>query len=536
MVYLMYKFGTPQKDGVVLSLAELKRRHKSHLKGHLGKHATALGYDGTKELVEALFEGKAMQDSWGARLLKSVEDDEIYLKSPLSKYRALQKANQATLLQVTGEEEESALDTMKHTGYIRCKVESEKSKKPYKFPPLSAAVRVSQKEVDSGKIQEGGMHPAVFFGFDDQGDGGSPLLTLSLNPARRPAIKRTAAKSGKVLPKYTPIRSPRHKLDDLHVGEGPFDATVVRLGKDHALVDFGVGRKFSKHAKADTIGTPEFVKVYGRLRFRDAIDPESIMGSNSNEVQSLPQQSAAEEEDVFASMDEMMTKLEDSLDQLEDGEEAEDISHLFDLKEDGSLSYSNPETGEIEIVKTDDDEDDAFEEEEEEEDEPVTFDVSDMSSHLRRLQKPRTLRLRVGDQVPIHILSVSKQSSQFMVTTDPSAVKGKKAKDIKKQSDASKKLERLGKMLGGLEKAEELKGRECHGTVKATSQTGDWLYVQPDTESEGNVRLPVGVATIPDELANENEFSQGDSVRIQLDGIDESRGQLAMHVIEKLAP
>ena len=35
LLYLLYKFGTGQKDGVVISLAELKRRHKSHLKGNL---------------------------------------------------------------------------------------------------------------------------------------------------------------------------------------------------------------------------------------------------------------------------------------------------------------------------------------------------------------------------------------------------------------------------------------------------------------------------------------------------------------------
>ena len=35
LLYLLYKFGTSQKDGTVLSLGELKRRYKSHLRGSL---------------------------------------------------------------------------------------------------------------------------------------------------------------------------------------------------------------------------------------------------------------------------------------------------------------------------------------------------------------------------------------------------------------------------------------------------------------------------------------------------------------------
>jgi len=45
--------------------------------------------------------------------------------------------------------------------------------------------------------------------------------------------------------------------------------------------------------------------------------------------------------------------------------------------------------------------------------------------------------------------------------------------------------------------------------------------------------LPVGVAAPGDDSST---ISQGDTVRVRLDGIDESRGQLAMTVLEKLAP
>ena len=164
-------------------------------------------------------------------------------------------------------------------------------------------------------------------------------------------------------------------------------------------------------------------------------------------------------------------------------------------------------------------------------DEPITFSIP--SSVSRAQKRPRTIRLRTGDTLPVHILSVSPQSSQFRVTTDPSLVRGKKAKDLKKESGAAKKLERLSQMLGGLHKAEELRGREYDGTVKATSQTGDWLYVQPNGNIGDDLNLPVGVATVPED---EVTYFQGDLVRITMEGIDESRGQLAMRVIEKLSP
>jgi len=57
--------------------------------------------------------------------------------------------------------------------------------------------------------------------------------------------------------------------------------------------------------------------------------------------------------------------------------------------------------------------------------------------------------------------------------------------------------------------------------------------VQP-TGDDGELNLPVGVATIPGNQSS--EYSEGDRVRIKMDGIDESRGQLAMSVVEKLSP
>ena len=103
-------------------------------------------------------------------------------------------------------------------------------------------------------------------------------------------------------------------------------------------------------------------------------------------------------------------------------------------------------------------------------------------------------------------------------------------KVVKKEAGASKKLERLIQRMGGdVQALLDLKGKECEGVVKATSKTGDWLYVQPDLD------LPVGVAQLAEELA-EATLTQGDTVRVRLDGVDESRGQLTMTVTAKSAP
>jgi hypothetical protein len=509
-----------------------------------------LGYETSSQLINGLFHTKATQDTYGVRIVTDRNDNQMYLKSPLSKYRANKKAGQTNLLQVSVVED---MTTMKHTGFTRCKATGD-DQGHYTYPSLSAALRVSQREdIETGKIQEGSIHGAVFFDFDPQGDGGLPLLTLSLNPAGRRAQKNTTSpiSSSKTShPKYTPIRNPRQMIGGLQVGQGPYEAKVIRLAKDHALVDFGVGRQFSsaKHDdEAVGIGTPEFVKVFGKLRFTDAIDPDFTWDTTGSSQKATTDKT----EGAFASMDEWLGSLENDTDRIEEGDGEEDITHLFNLNEDGSLRYENPDTGESEIVLSSEDDDSVEAEDVEEEDsedvddfeEDVAFEIDEEQDQptsfvIPARRKGRSIRLRMGDLVPVHILSVSKQSNQFTVTTDPSVVRGKTAKDIKKEGDVSKKLERLRQMLGGLEKAEELRGREYEGTVKATSNTGDWLYVQPNVDGDG-MRLPVGVATLAEELAEENElspFAQGDMVRIQIDGIDVSRGQLAMRIIEKLSP
>lgn len=137
-------------------------------------------------------------------------------------------------------------------------------------------------------------------------------------------------------------------------------------------------------------------------------------------------------------------------------------------------------------------------------------------------------RLQIGDSLRVYVKSVSKQSSQLKVTMDPS-IQGKKAKDLKKETLARKKLSRLSDQLGGLERISSLHGEEIKGTVKAMSNTGNWLYVQPT-----GLDLPVGIATLADD--DDTTFAQGDAVRVRLLGVDETRGQLSMEIVSKLSP
>jgi len=146
--------------------------------------------------------------------------------------------------------------------------------------------------------------------------------------------------------------------------------------------------------------------------------------------------------------------------------------------------------------------------------------------------------IKAGDDVQVYIKTVSPQSGRFMVTLDAS-IKNKKAKEIKLEKQADKRLSRLEKQISH-EDIESLIGNVYDGIVKAKSKTGNWYYVQPCVESdevENNVgescipSMPVGVASFEEEDDNQKLYESGDNVRVRLEGIDEKRGQLALTLI-----
>jgi len=124
-----------------------------------------------------------------------------------------------------------------------------------------------------------------------------------------------------------------------------------------------------------------------------------------------------------------------------------------------------------------------------------------------------------------------------MVTLDPTA-STTKAIYIKNAKFGQKKRSTLGPQL--LQTIMDSVGMECDGTVRAKSKTGNWYYVQPhpndhtttNNNNNDEIQLPVGVATPQETTTNDSTFHSGDKVRIRIDGMDESRGQLALTLLD----
>ena len=534
-IYLLEKFGASSGRGIRLSFQDLMHRHKTHLKSSLVTHAKALGYETVQELVQQNLFHKQAQESYGVSLL----EDDLTLQAPLSRFKARQRAGQTPILQMTPDK-----DTLLHTGIIRNRNEKTDDNL-YSLQPLSAALRI---QPESEALVEGSCHAAVVWDYDRAGDAGSPLLTLSLDPSRNQVRQRL-----KVSPKYEVIQDPEIVFGDLSVGDGPLRGKVIKLVKGGALVDCGVGRNLKD--------SPDMVRVLGFLSFRDTVVKEAGMNFADDPEDDDDDDDEEEDWDDILALDELdedddegeedeedIGELQSfdlsALDEDDDADEiSEDITHLFAMNEDGSLTYTDPETGEeSKIIMDDDDDDDddeqvdvevdMFDDDEDDDEEDVEVVHVDRSGwsgvhrHSSGFSGSRKM-LRVGDRIDVFVKSTSKQSSQFALTLD-SSVQGMKAKDLKKESDVNKRMKRLSKQIGGLHRIHSLQGEEMDGTVTATSKAGDWFYVKPDGE------LPVGVAVVNEEL--NVDLAKGDAVRIQIDGVDEDRGQLALRVLSKLSP
>ena len=503
----------------------------------------------------------------------------------------------------------------------RTNVETSKNTNFYSLVPLSVALRVSSEDVLENLVYTGSRHAAVVFDYDVTGDANIlPLITLSLNPQRNQVRDRYKRKNTNNPNKS--LRQTNSKkesgstaitkwMHELKVGDGPYPGKVVRLVKGGAIVDCNVYRYRWKPTAATAAmeSSPSddaSIPVMGVLRFKDAVLSESATltpidqsATDDDEIESDDDEEEDSDWNNIFSIDELNNFDDDDDDEEEEEElldesdenlddldvdddevlaafnlenddefaEGEDITHLFNIKEDGTLEYTDPATGITQVIsdvniqdehddddEEEDDEDEydedmaeilaEFDDEEFDEDDyededdadndgPVLLSTFDKASGRTRkvftevsVPKYRTQTLRVGDTVDVYMKSISKQSNQLFLSMDAS-IQGKKAKDMKKETDVNKKVNRLVKQLGGYQRLRELDGTICNGTIKATSNTGgDWYYVQPDM-----VNLPVGVATTVTDDANKVTWNVGDIVQIQLKGIDPDRGQLAMKII-----
>ena len=588
LIYLLEKFGTSgnnKNDGIRISFVSLKQRYRSHLKGSLQKHAALLGFDTYPHMIESLFNPR-VQETYGVKLIQQDDEETGRIQSiqaPLSRLRAQKRANKAAVLQF--KEDETQNDTLLHTGFVRIKnprpSEQDGNSNFYLLRPLSVALRVAQKEdVESGKITHGSLHPAVIFDYDPAGDAGAPLLTLSLDGGRNQVRERLRIPSHR---ERQLIHNPKYTLKDLHMGDGPMSGKVVRLIKGGALVDCSVGRDGNSTMGGSTRkddDSNDMVQVLGYLRFEDtcatsgshldgpkdevfsekigkkamkseddwddlsssnAKDSVGDQSSNSLFFANLVERDGGDKQEEFNCED--VLAIEDlGLDDDEEFADSEDITHMFEISDDGSLVYTEEEKEETSPFPSTTLKDDAIaqgetrssaphetSDDEYDDDSPVIFNKNTRGdAGSRKSHAARTRRLHIGDTLEVFVKSVSKQSCQLQLTMN-SEGQGRKARDIKRETECEKKLARLEKQLGGLHRINELKGRAMNGVVKAMSNTGDWLYVQPSSDD-----LPVGVATLPED--HSLELKQGDAVLVQLDGIDSSRGQLALKVLRKLSP
>ena len=224
-----------------------------------------------------------MQKAVGVRLWLSPREEHsndednraMWLMAPISKQRAHRMASQAGLLQFESdynnndaEETNDDDNRIPHTGVLRIR-NPNKTKSSHILKPLSAALRVSQRELDRGIIQNGSKLNAIVFSFDQMGDGGSPLMTFSLHRTRGQVIDRLKLKAAgnrhfSQEQRVEFVGDVNMNFKDLKVGDGPYKAKVARLStrSGAAFVDIGVGRTNKE-------GT---TRVFGMLRFDDLVE------------------------------------------------------------------------------------------------------------------------------------------------------------------------------------------------------------------------------------------------------------------------
>lgn len=526
--YLLQKYGRTLEDkygggkggtnGVAIKVKHAVVRWEREFGGSLMDHASALGYDGIGPLLLSLFESDDSSSISPEELLDHdisilKTSSNLILHAPtLPIRRARSGVSTASLVQMRAESREG----LQHTGLVQS-VEN-----PDEPPsPLSAALRLSNPNAIS-RIREGEVVPAYVFQYDPTGDNGQPLLVLSLDPPRVSVRASGSRRVKKLFETQSELRRNKlvnvenkkieHMFENLKKGHGPFRGKVLNVNAraQAAFVDIGVGRERGKNKGGGV------ERILGMLRF----------------------------EDISSESD---TTEYDDRDELE--ETIEDVSDLFEISEDGTEILSvDSTTGARELIGSI--EGDEYEEDDEDDNMFAGMSAEERLMAISELlnedaepllvpekeDKPQVSasEIKVGDDVDVFVLTVSPQSRRFKLSsTRPSA--SNKYKEVKHKSLVDKRLSKLTAHGSSLASIEELKGTECSGIVKATSKTGNWFYVEPlvNNDQVGSSIPKVGVAHPLDENGLDGTIVHGTRVRVRLEGIDESRGQLSMTLLGK---
>jgi hypothetical protein len=576
LIHLLHRFGSKPDDddtmnnGVVLNLSAAVKLYKSRLGGNLLEHAKALGHPTIASYIEATFDQNTL-DEQGVNAYRSNDTkSQLILASALSTRIAREAVSKASLVQfIPNVAEDKGM--MIHTGTSFQAANGNEIFSLIKDNPLqlSAAVRVSQSDADANRIYPGLECNAFVLSYDNVGDNGNPLLICTIDPPRsqiRDQMKRKsyiqrqmALTKDKIESKkmFSGIQSNTIRdLSDIKVGEGPIKATVIRVStrSGAAFVDIGVGRKTGKKSGGG------LARVLGMLRFEDVV--QNSLDSKSSTIDDIYGSSKLTEEEEAIIEASLLVEGDDSreVDNDDDVDEAftvedlfmddeyestEDVTDLYSLDNEGNMYMIDPSTGDKVFLGSTEPDDADFDS-----DETNLFSGLDASQRLEALGKlleteensqKRNKKnetefqpdfdakfLKMGDEIDVYIRAVYPQSGRFMVTLD-AGMRNRKLKDIKREEEAVKRLNRLSNKFGntdGLQLILNNIGKELNGTVKAQSKSGDWYYVQPDINEVEGVTIPVGIA----KNGLGSALVSGQKVVVRLDGVDDSRGQVAMTI------
>jgi hypothetical protein len=539
LINLLHRFGRSSQgnsnnNGVVLTVGALVKLYKYRLGGDLLQHAKAFGYGTIVAYLRSVFDQEFAEES-GIKIIRTGAKNELALASSLSIRVARESAYDAEFVQFIVSDNGDD-NRMLHSGTT---FQIANNKEKYNtiaamdsstIQPLSAAVRIAHADEVSNRLTSGMECNAFLHSYDINGDNGSPLLICSIDPPqtqirnqvkRRSYVRRQMSKSNSDIELMKSLDGEASlDLKDLHAGDGPFQATVVRVSERSgaAFVDLGVSRqKGKKHGGGKA-------RILGMLRFEDAAE-----GTNSHDENVVSKELTEEE----------VALIEESIrDGLDDDETIEeDVTAMFKMDEDGNMFSIDPITKESMIIGSVNDEVDESDDSEDDDNmfsgmspEERLSAIGDMlaEEEEKQVKKSNEVSLQVGDEMEVFVRAVFPQSGRFMVTTDKN-VKEHKLKDEKQEKEAEKRLERLASKMGGdngLQQILDAKGEIMEGVIKANSKSGDWYYVQP--LSDDGLPVGIGVSEV------EGPLSAGDKVQIRMDGIDYSRGQLSLKIIEKL--
>ena len=318
------------------------------------------------------------------------------------------------------------------------------------------------------------------------------------------------------------------ELASLKTGDGPFKATVARISTrvEALFVDLNVGRKQSKkHGGGVT-------KALGMLKFDDIILDSSECSAEEAAVIEASLDNYIDGSNDLSTVEDLFMS-EETVEDVSDSYTVDDDGTMYFVGEDGSKEKLGSINEELEESEIDGDDDFAGMTPQERLHAIGEMLASEEETEVQQKNEDRqdvSKCLNIGDEVNVYIRSVSKQSGRFTVTTDPS-IKERKAKDLKKDKVASKRLSKLVAKMGGeeqLQRISEMVGQEIAGEIKAKSKSGDWYYFQPNEEHEN---LPVGVASCSDSSLT---YSPGDKATVRLEGIDHSRGQLSFTLLNTI--